>query len=42
MVSELLGPLFLVSKGIRLLGVMLSSLAAGTEAGVEHLRRLPL
>jgi DNA polymerase IV len=41
-VSELLGPLFPVDKGIRLLGVTLSSLAAGSEAGVEHQLRLPI
>ena len=41
-VSELLGPLFPVGKGIRLLGVTLSSLAAETEAGVEHQLRLPI
>jgi hypothetical protein len=41
-VSEFLGPLFSVGKGIRLLGVTLSSLAAGTEAGVEHQRLLPI
>jgi hypothetical protein len=29
-------------KGIRLLGVTLSSLAAGTEAGVEQQFRLPI
>jgi hypothetical protein len=37
-----MGPLFPVGKGIGLLGVTLSSLAAETEAGVEHQRRLPI
>jgi DNA polymerase-4 len=41
-VSELLGPLFPVGKGIRLLGVTLSSLAAGTEAGAKRQLRLPI
>jgi DNA polymerase-4 len=41
-VFELLGPLFPVGKGIRLLGVTLSSLAVETEAGVEHQLRLPI
>ena len=41
-VSELLGPLFPVGQGIRLLGVTLSSLAEGTEAGVERQLRLPI
>ena len=41
-VSELLEPLFPVSKGIRLLGVTLSSLAAENETGVEHQLRLPI
>jgi DNA polymerase-4 len=39
-VNELLEPLFPVGKGIRLLGVTLSSLAAGT--GGEHQLRLPI
>jgi DNA polymerase-4 len=38
--SALLEPLFPVSKGIRLLGVTLSSLAA--ETGVEHQLHLPI
>jgi DNA polymerase-4 len=41
-VAALLGPLFPVSKGIRLLGVTLSSLAAENETGVEHQLRLPI
>jgi DNA polymerase-4 len=41
-VSALLEPLFPVSKGIRLLGVTLSSLAAEAETGVEHQLRLPI
>jgi DNA polymerase IV len=40
--SSLLEPLFPVSKGIRLLGVTLSSLGAETETGVEHQLRLPI
>jgi DNA polymerase-4 len=42
LVSELLGPLFPVGKGIRLLGVTLSSLALETETAVEHQLRLPI
>jgi DNA polymerase-4 len=42
LVFALLEPLFPVSKGIRLLGVTLSSLGAGTEAGAEHQLRLPI
>lgn len=38
--SALLEPLFPVGTGIRLLGVTLSSLAAGT--GGEHQLRLPI
>ena len=41
-VSTLLEPLFPVSKGIRLLGVTLSSLDAEQEHGVGHQLRLPL
>jgi DNA polymerase-4 len=41
-VSALLGSLFPVSKGIRLLGVTLSSLAAENETVVEHQLRLPI
>jgi DNA polymerase-4 len=41
-VSALLEPLFPVGKGIRLLGVTLSSLAAGSQAGVEHQLLLPI
>jgi DNA polymerase-4 len=41
-VSALLGPLFPVIKGIRLLGVTLSSLAAENETGIEHQLRLPI
>jgi DNA polymerase-4 len=41
-VAALLEPLFPVSKGIRLLGVTLSSLAAKNETGVEHQLRLPI
>jgi DNA polymerase-4 len=42
--SALLGPLFPVSKGIRLLGVTLSSLAteSESESGVEHQLHLPI
>jgi DNA polymerase-4 len=40
--SALLEPLFPVGKGIRLLGVTLSSLGAETETGVEHQLRLPI
>ena len=40
--SALLEPLFPVSKGIRLLGVTLSSLVAETETGGEHQLRLPI
>ena len=42
LVSALLEPLFPVSKGIRLLGVTLSSLQAGSEPGVVRQLRLPL
>jgi DNA polymerase-4 len=41
-VSALLEPLFPISKGIRLLGVTLSSLAAENETRVEHQLRLPI
>jgi DNA polymerase-4 len=41
-VSALLEPLFPVGKGIRLLGVTLSSLAAETETRVEHQLCLPI
>jgi len=41
-VSELLGLLFPVSKGIRLLGVTLSSLAAETETSGGHQLLLPI
>jgi DNA polymerase-4 len=41
-VSALLEPLFPVSKGIRLLGVTLSSLAGEAATGVEHQLRLPI
>jgi DNA polymerase-4 len=41
-VSALLEPLFPVDKGIRLLGVTLSSLAAETETGVEYQLHLPI
>ncbi len=41
-VSELLEPLFPVSRGIRLLGVTLSSLEAGTELRESRQLRLPL
>ena len=41
-VSALLEPLFPVSKGIRLLGVTLSSLAAESETGIEHQLHLPI
>ena len=43
-VSALLEPLFPVGKGIRLLGVTLSSLGtgAGTGTGGEHQLRLPI
>jgi DNA polymerase-4 len=40
-VSALLEPLLPVSRGIRLLGVTLSSLSAETETGVEHQLYLP-
>ena len=40
LVGQLLEPLFPVSKGIRLLGVTLSSLGTGT--GGEHQLRLPI
>jgi DNA polymerase-4 len=40
--SALLEPLFPVSKGIRLLGVTLSSLATESEPGVEHQLQLPI
>jgi DNA polymerase IV len=42
LVSVLLEPLFPVSKGIRLLGVTLSSLQAGSEPRVVRQLRLPL
>jgi DNA polymerase-4 len=41
-VSGLLEPHFPVSKGIRLLGVTLSSLVAETETGIEHQLHLPI
>jgi DNA polymerase-4 len=41
-VSALLESLFPVSNGIRLLGVTLSSLAAGTGIGIEHQLQLPI
>ena len=41
-VYALLEPLFPVGKGIRLLGVTLSSLGAGTGTGGEHQLRLPI
>ena len=41
-VSALLEPLFPVSKGIRLLGVTLSSLQVGSEPRVVRQLRLPL
>ena len=42
LVSALLEPLFPVSKGIRLLGVTLSSLQVGSEPRVVRQLRLPL
>jgi DNA polymerase-4 len=42
LVSVLLEPLFPVGKGIRLLGVTLSSLQAGSEPRVVRQLRLPL
>jgi DNA polymerase-4 len=41
-VSALLEPLFPVGKGIRLLGVTLSSLVVEAETGVEHQLHLPI
>jgi DNA polymerase-4 len=42
LVSVLLAPLFPVSKGLRPLGVTLSSLRVGSELSVTRQRRLPL
>jgi DNA polymerase-4 len=42
LVSALLEPLFPVSKGVRLLGVTLSSLQVGSEPRVTRQLRLPL
>jgi DNA polymerase-4 len=42
LVSALLEPLFPVRKGLRLLGVTLSSLVAETETGIEHQLHLPI
>ena len=42
LVSALLEPLFPVSKGVRLLGVTLSSLQVGSEPRVVRQLRLPL